>query len=100
MVAHVVAHENSLKNQKTVAEKAKSGDKQLYADVTFKDGWKYKIGGERLRSYYFGPGYTDGDALIHFENANVLHMGDLVFNRGYPFVDRSAGPTSKTGLWP
>ena len=91
MVKHVVAHENSLKNQKAVSEKSKTEDKQLLPDVTFKDGWKEKVGGERLRAYYFGPGHTDGDSIIHFENANVAHMGDLVFNRRYPFVDRSAG---------
>ena len=91
MVKHVVAHENSLKNQKVVSEKSKTEDKQLLPDVTFKDGWKEKVGGERLRAYYFGPGHTDGDSIIHFENANVAHMGDLVFNRRYPFVDRSAG---------
>ena len=91
LVGHVVAHENSLKNQKTAAEKAKTEDKQLYPDVTFTGGWKQKVGGERLRAYYFGPGHTNGDAIIHFENANVAHMGDLVFNRRYPFVDRSAG---------
>jgi cyclase len=91
MVGQVVAHENSLRNQKNVAEKAKNEDKQLYPDVTFTDGWKQKVGGERLRTYYFGPGHTNGDSIIHFENANVAHMGDLVFNRRYPFVDRSAG---------
>jgi len=87
----VVAHENSLKNQKAVAQKANSEDKQLYPDVTFADSWKQKIGGERLRAYYFGPGHTNGDAIIHFENANVAHMGDLASNLRYPFVDRSAG---------
>lgn len=91
LVGHVVAHENSLKNQKAVAEKAKTDDKQLYPDITFKDGWKRKVGDERLRIHYFGAGHTDGDGLIHFENANVVHMGDLLFNRRYPFVDRSAG---------
>jgi cyclase len=90
-VAHVVAHENSLKNQQAVAEKAKTQDKQLYPDVTFTESWKQKVGGERLRAHYFGPGHTDGDAVIHFEHANVAHMGDLVFNRRYPFVDRGAG---------
>ena len=91
MVGQVVAHENSLKNQKTVAEKAKSEEKQLYPGVTFSEGWKQKVGGERLRAYYFGPGHTNGDSIIHFEDANVAHMGDLVFNRRYPFVDRTAG---------
>ncbi len=98
MVSHVVAHENSLKNQKAVAEKNKIEDKQLYPDVTFGDGWKKKVGGESLRAYYFGPGHTDGDSLIHFEHANVVHMGDLVFNRRYPFVDRSAGANVKSWI--
>jgi glyoxylase-like metal-dependent hydrolase (beta-lactamase superfamily II) len=91
IVNHVVAHQNSLKNQKAVAQKAQTEDKQLYPDVTFDQGWQGKVGGERIRAYYFGPGHTDGDGLIHFEQANVLHMGDLMSNRRYPFVDKTAG---------
>ncbi len=98
MVEHVVAHENSLKNQKAVAEKAKTEDKQLYPDTTFSKGWKKKVGDERIRAYYYGPGHTDGDGLIHFENANVLHMGDLMSNRRYPFIDRSAGASIKNWI--
>ncbi|HEX9957979.1 MAG TPA: MBL fold metallo-hydrolase, partial [Fibrella sp.] len=86
LVSHVVAHENSLKNQKAVAEKSNTVDKQLFPDVTFKDSWKQKVGSESIRAYYFGPAHTDGDAQIHFENANVLHMGDLMNNRRYPFI--------------
>lgn len=98
MVSHVVAHQNSLKNQKAVAEKAKTEDKQLYPDVTFQDGWKQKVGSESIRAYYFGPGHTDGDGLIHFEHANVLHMGDLMSNRRYPYVDKSAGANIKNWI--
>ncbi|GAB4009787.1 MBL fold metallo-hydrolase [Spirosoma migulaei] len=98
MVGHVVAHENSLKNQKAVAEKAKTEDKQLYPDITFNEGWKRKVGSESIRAYYFGPGHTDGDGLIHFENANVLHMGDLMSNRRYPFIDKSAGASIKNWI--
>lgn len=98
LVAHVVAHENSLKNQKAVAEKAKTEDKQLYPDITFGKGWKKKVGDESIRAYYYGPGHTDGDGLIHFENANVLHMGDLMSNRRYPFIDRSAGASIKNWI--
>lgn len=91
LVEHVVAHENSLLNSKTVAQKQKNEDKQLFADVTFKDTWKQKVGKEKIKAHYFGAGHTNGDAVIHFENANVAHLGDLLFNRRYPFVDRSAG---------
>src|SRR5690606_21436929 len=40
---------------------------------------------------------TNGDAIIHFQNANIVHMGDLVFNRRYPFIDKSAG--ADIGNW-
>ena len=88
---HVVAHENSLTNQKSVAVEAKTEDKQLYPDMTFTNHWKQKIGDEHIKTYYWGAGHTNGDAMIHFENANIVHTGDLVFNRRYPFVDRKAG---------
>ncbi|UTA67625.1 MBL fold metallo-hydrolase [Emticicia sp. 21SJ11W-3] len=95
---HVVAHSNSLKNQKVAAEKAKTEDKQLYPDITFTDTWKQKVGKETIKAHYFGPGHTNGDSIIHFEQANVAHMGDLLFNRRYPFVDRAAGASVKNWL--
>src|SRR5208282_2452657 len=39
------------------------------------------------------PDHTGGNAVIIFEKANVIHMGDLVFNRLYPVVDRPGGAT-------
>ena len=88
---HVVGHENCLANYKRVAEQAKSTDKQLFQDITFDKSWKQKIGKERIRAHYFGAGHTNGDAIIHFENANIAHTGDLLFNQLSPFIDRSAG---------
>jgi cyclase len=98
IVTKVAAHENSLINQTSVAVKQKNEDKQLYPNNTFKDTWKTKVGDETIKAYYFGRGHTNGDAMIHFENANIVHTGDLVFNRRYPFVDNSAGASVKH--WP
>jgi glyoxylase-like metal-dependent hydrolase (beta-lactamase superfamily II) len=98
LVNNVAAHANSLINQKNVAAAQKTEDQQLYPDTTFTDSWNIKVGDERIRAYYFGPGHTNGDSIIHFENANVVHMGDLMFNRRYPFIDRSAGASVKN--WP
>ncbi len=98
IVEHILAHENSLKNQKNVAVAQKTEDKQLYPDQTFSDSHQYKIGKEKISLYYHGPGHTDGDAIIHFENANIVHMGDLVFNRRHPFIDRSAGASIKNWI--
>lgn len=92
---HVVGQENCLANYKRVAEAAKNADKQLFQDITFGDGWKQKIGKENIRAYYFGAAHTNGDAIIHFENANIAHMGDLLFNQLSPFIDRSAGANIK-----
>jgi cyclase len=95
LVNKVAAHANSLANQTRVAIAQKKEDQQLYPDTTFTDKWKIKVGDERIQAYYYGPGHTNGDAMIHFEHANIVHMGDLVFNRRYPFVDRSAGASVK-----
>lgn len=98
IVENVLAHENSLKNQKNVAVAQKIEDKQLYPDKTFTDTWCEKTGKENICLYYHGTGHTDGDAIIHFEHANIAHMGDLMFNRRHPFVDRSAGASMKNWI--
>jgi glyoxylase-like metal-dependent hydrolase (beta-lactamase superfamily II) len=64
---------------------------QVYADTTFPDVWRREIGSEIVTAEFRGPAHTGGDAVVIFEKANVVHMGDLVFNRIYPFVDRPGG---------
>lgn len=93
LVEHVVAHENSKANQLRVATEQKmEADKFVAPDMTYgNDGWKLKMGKEKIQTYYFGAGHTNGDSLIHFQHANIVHMGDLVFNRRHPFIDKSSG---------
>jgi len=66
---------------------------QVYADTTFPDVWRRELGGEIVTAEFRGPAHTGGDAVIIFEKANVIHLGDLVFNRMYPVVDRPGGAT-------
>ncbi len=98
IVHQVAAHENSLANQKRVAIAQKTEDKQLYPGTTFTDSWSYQIKHERIKTHYFGPAHTNGDSIIHFEHANIAHMGDLVFNRRWAFIDRSAGASIKNWI--
>jgi glyoxylase-like metal-dependent hydrolase (beta-lactamase superfamily II) len=98
VVEHVMAHENSLKNQRNVAAQQKTEDKQLFPDQTFSDTSCNKVAKEKICLYYFGKGHTDGDIMVHFEEDDVVHMGDLVFNRRHPFVDRSAGANIKSWM--
>ena len=98
VVEHVVAHENSLKNQKNVAIAQKTEEKQLYPDQTYTDTWCEKIGKEKICLHYFGAAHTDGDSVVHLQHTNIAHMGDLMFNRRHPFVDRSAGANIKSWI--
>ncbi|MES3017126.1 MAG: MBL fold metallo-hydrolase [Bacteroidota bacterium] len=98
MVDHVIGHANCLINQRATAAAQKSEDKQLFADTVFNDQWKTKVGSQGIHAQYFGAGHTNGDAIIHFEDANIAHMGDLMFNRRFPFIDRTAGANIKSWI--
>lgn len=63
----------------------------LVADRTFTDTWGEDLGDEKMTARTHTPAHTSGDAIIVFEKANVVHMGDLLFNRRHPVVDRAAG---------
>jgi len=92
MVDNIVAHENSLLNQKRVAENRGGLENQLLPTSTYKKGkLRNKVGDERITLHYFGAAHTNGDSFVHFENANVVHTGDLLFNRRVPYIDKSAG---------
>ena len=92
---HVLAHENSKKNQETSAKNQKTEDKQLYPDQTYTDTWCRKFGKEEICLSWHGPAHTNGDSFIHFTRANIVHCGDLVFNGRHPNVDRPAGASIK-----
>ena len=93
LAEHVVAHVNSKANQLRVAGEQKiAADKFHVPDITFSnEGWKTKVGKENIMAHYFGAGHTNGDSMIHFQKANIVHMGDLVFNRRHPFIDKTSG---------
>lgn len=91
LAQHIIAHENSKINQMNSAKKNNNEADQLYPDMTYKDRWEQQIGDETINIQYWGPAHTNGDSIIHFQKANVVHCGDLVFNRKYPYIDKSAG---------
>lgn len=88
---HILAHENSKNNQMRNAKALKSDAKSVLPDLTYKDTWCEKFGKENVCLHYYGPAHTNGDSIIHFEYADVAHVGDLCFNRRHPGVDSAAG---------
>ena len=63
--------------------------------VTFAQGVKFHWNGEEMSVFHVQNAHTDGDAVIHFKNANVLHTGDVFFNGRYPFIDVDSGGSIK-----
>lgn len=88
---HIVAHARAVELQRRVAEANPSAPPQAYADTTFDREWRADVGDETVRMKHYGPAHTGGDSTVFFEQANIVHMGDLVFNRAYPFIDRNGG---------
>jgi glyoxylase-like metal-dependent hydrolase (beta-lactamase superfamily II) len=87
----ILAHENVPGLQRQSAAQRGNADTQVYPNETFASDWTEAFGDETVRLRHYGPAHTGGDAVIHFEQANVVHVGDLVFNRVYPFIDIDGG---------
>jgi glyoxylase-like metal-dependent hydrolase (beta-lactamase superfamily II) len=58
---------------------------------TFSSSKELHANGEIVMLQYFQPAHTDTDIYIHFQKANVIHMGDTFFNGFYPVIDASTG---------
>jgi len=63
--------------------------------ITFAQEMTFHLNGETIHVFHSPNGHTDGDSIIHFKTANVIHAGDLFFNGFYPFIDTGAGGTVK-----
>jgi cyclase len=77
--------------QKQVAAATANAPAPVVADATFEKTWSEKFGDETVTAVFNGPGHTGADAIVHFERAHVVHMGDLLFVERHPRVDRAAG---------
>ncbi len=86
----MIAHEQCVELQKKFYG-SNPDAQQAYASTTFTDEWRQKIGKETVVAKYFGTAHTSGDVIIHFEKSNIAHVGDIVFNRTYPYIDANGG---------
>ena len=95
--ALIVAHENVRKRMSTeqftkvfnrTTPAAAAGALPV---ITFTDATTFHWNDEEVRVQHIAPAHTDGDSLVTFAAANVIHMGDTFFNGSYPYIDISAG---------
>jgi glyoxylase-like metal-dependent hydrolase (beta-lactamase superfamily II) len=93
----IVAHENVRKRMsaeqflEAFATKVPPADPAALPVVTFSDSVTFHLNGEEIYAFHIPPAHTDGDSLIQFRKANVIHSGDTFFNGMYPFIDLSTG---------
>ncbi len=60
--------------------------------ITYADGIKLYANGYDIRTVHTGGGHTDGDSVVVWQGANVIHMGDLFMNKvSLPFIDIASG---------
>lgn len=93
--AVIVAHEN-VRKRMSVGQLLRGSMVPPAADaalpvVTFASDLSLHLNGDDVRVHHVAHAHTDGDALVKFERANVLHMGDVYFNGLYPFIDAESG---------
>jgi cyclase len=60
--------------------------------VTYDDAVTFHVNGDEIEAKFLGGGHTDGDSVIFWKQANVVHTGDMFMHRaGFPFIDLSSG---------
>ena len=94
--AVIMAHDNvrvrMASDQKTGFGEIKASPKAALPVITYAEGLKLHLNGEEVRVVSVPPAHTDGDSIVHWTKSNVIHMGDLYFNKvTFPFVDRGSG---------
>ena len=61
--------------------------------VTFAEDATFHFNGDDIHAVHMPPAHTDGDVIVHFARANVIHAGDVFINQGHPIVDFAHGGT-------
>lgn len=59
--------------------------------ITYDRSMRFHFNGQRIDLLHFGPAHTTGDTAIIFRELNVVHLGDVFNNAGYPFIDADNG---------
>jgi len=82
----VVGHENLR------AQMIKDGaNSAALPELTFSDAVTFHLNGHTANVFHVANAHTDGDSVIHFAEANIIHTGDVMFNRLFPYIDMPGG---------
>ena len=93
----IVAHDNvrarmAIENVSTIWDRTTPPSPEgALPVVTFDDEVTFHVNGETVRCFHVANAHTDGDTIVQFVDADVIHMGDVFFNGLYPFIDTDSG---------
>ncbi len=87
----VFAHDNIRK--RLLEDASGAGGPGGLPVITFGDGVTFHLGTIEARVVHLPMAHTDGDAVIHFPGANVIHTGDILFHSIFPYIDMDSGGT-------
>jgi cyclase len=98
--AVIVAHDNVRQRMSTEQFMARfnatvpASPKGALPVITFSEGVTFHLNGDTIDVVHAANAHTDGDAIVRWRRANVVHMGDLFFHRfSFPFIDEGSGGT-------
>lgn len=86
MGATVVAHENLRRQMEN-----EDATRDALPELTFADSMTFHLNGHTAKVFHVSRAHTDGDSVIHFPEVNVIHTGDVLFNKLFPFIDLDSG---------
>jgi cyclase len=96
--AVILAHDNVRARMSTeqlieaLGDRVPPSPKAALPVVTFAEGLTLHLNGDTLHVVHVANAHTDGDALVHWQKADVLHMGDTFFHQvSFPFIDLGSG---------
>ncbi len=91
----IVAHENLRKHLLKKGVQTANGKidapKSSLPVITFSKSMNFHLNGNTAHIFHLPHAHTDGDSAIHFTNLNVVHMGDTMFNKIFPYIDFGSG---------
>lgn len=85
-VSHIVAHDQV---RIRLLEEGKA--KEALPSIVYRDQMGFFFNDQEMKLVYQGPGHTDGDTVVYWTKANVVHAGDLFFHDRFPYIDLQGG---------
>lgn len=87
--AEIIAQENTRKN--IINDRFSPSAALDIPTITFDDAYSFKFGGQEIRIAHISNAHTNGDAIVHFVESDVVATGDLFVHRGLPYISEKYG---------